>query len=175
MLAPSLNMRVSWWPQKSNLKSSLPHTDANPYFSPHRLQVKMSNNDSARVTGRHKGLLMIRNIAIKVKANHKTSSNKKRRKKSILSLCYRVKHTNQNDTHAARQRDNWGIVGSRHVTRCVFVCVSQKLFLDEHINRRLCLPRHRHAARSSWWQSYHSHLFFLTVCSHSQLLCCMCA
>lgn len=83
-------------------------------------------------------------------------------KKSLLSLCHRVTHANQNTrrkhTRRGRQRDNWGIVGSRHVTGCVYKCVSQTLFLDEHINSRPSLPRHRLASNSHLWRS---HLSFL--------------
>lgn len=89
-------------------------------------------------------------------------SRQKKKKKSLLSLCHRVTHANQNTrrkhTRRGRQRDNWGIVGSRHVTGCVYKCVSQTLFLDEHINSRPSLPRHRLATNSHLWRS---HLSFL--------------
>lgn len=68
-------------------------------------------------------------------------------------------------THWGSQRDNWGIVGSRHVTGCVYKRVSQTLFLDGHINSRPSLPRHRHAAHSCSWQSHRSHLRFSSVCA----------
>lgn len=81
---------------------------------------------------------------------------------SLIFATHKPKHT-QRHTHWGSQWDNWGIVGSRHVTGCVYKCVSQSLFLDEHINSRPSLPRHRHAAHSCLWQSHPSHLLFLKL------------
>lgn len=103
----------------------------------------------------------------------KKNNSDSRQKGHFFSLSYlqrRVTLANQNthkDTHRGSQRDNWGIVGSRHVTGCVYKCVSQTLFLDEHTNSRPSLPRHRHAAHSCSWQSHrsHLHLLFCSLCT----------
>lgn len=66
----------------------------------------------------------------------------KKEKFSLLSLCHRVAHANQN-THKDAHTE--AVSGT---TEVLWVAVSQILFLDERINSRPSLPRHRHAAHS---------------------------
>lgn len=101
----------------------------------------------------------------RIKPTRVQTADKKKRKNKMFSLIsLSQSYTHKPETHTHRDTRTEAVNGT---TEVLWVAVSQTLFLEQRINSRPSLPRHRHSAHSCSWQSRLSHLPFLDLCQNS--------
>lgn len=128
------------------------------------------------MSGRHKGSLVIilpfqlflqqqyQMLQDKTNSSADSRQKKKRKNKMFSLISLSQSYTHKPETHTHRDTRTEAVNGT---TEVLWVAVSQTLFLEQRINSRPSLPRHRHSAHSCSWQSRLSHLPFLDLCQNS--------